>query len=114
MSKVLAANSSILFIRPLALRTNRKFVFSSLLFLTFCLLVCYFFQINALTAQSYSLQEYQDKIEELETQNGKLEVKLASLDSLSSVESLAGSLEYEKITKINYVQIMEASVAAVK
>jgi hypothetical protein len=114
MSKVLAISSNVLSIRSVSLRVNRRLVSSSLLFLTFCFLVCYFFQINALTAQSYSLQEYQNQIDELSAQNGKLEVKLASFDSLSSVESLASSLQYEKITKINYVQIMEGAVAAAK
>lgn len=95
-------------------RLNKKLVLAVFSAAIMLLLMFYIFQINSLTAKSYSLQSYQKKINNLGQENEKLEMELAHAGSLVNIESMTGGLEFEKITKINYVQIMENSMAAAK
>jgi hypothetical protein len=90
-------------------------IFAAAVFLSFLfLLFFYIFQANNFVSGGYSLQGYQKTISELTRNNEKLEATLASLGALDSIESKISELGFEKISEINYIQIMETSVASAK
>ena len=95
---------------PLKLRFNLKlfWIFSLILIIT--LLVFYIFQFNALTSETYKIQDSQKKINELFSENENLEIKLAKLNSLASIETLIKEFDFEKVDKIHYIQILESQI----
>ncbi|MFC1663640.1 hypothetical protein ACFL0A_00725 [Patescibacteria group bacterium] len=77
----------------------------SLLF--FCL-----FQINEIAKGNYLTKNYQKKIADLSGENKGLEITASQLNSLTNIEALVANLNFEKITKIHYIKVLESSVAA--
>ncbi|MBZ9569636.1 hypothetical protein KJA16_01805 [Patescibacteria group bacterium] len=95
---------------PLKLRFNLKlfWIFSLILIIT--LLAFYIFQFNALTSETYKIQDSQKKINELFSENENLEIKLAKLNSLATIETLIEEFDFEKVDKIHYIQILESQI----
>ncbi len=95
---------------PLKLRFNLKlfWIFSLILIIT--LLAFYVFQFNALTSETYKIQDSQKKINELFSENENLEIELAKLNSLSTIETLIEEFNFEKVDKIHYIQILESQI----
>jgi len=83
-------------------------VFSIILAIT--LLVFYISQVNLMTRETYLIQEHQKKIGELSKENEILEINLSQQNSLSNIEILVKNLNFEKIDKIHYIQVLESQV----
>jgi len=58
------------------------------------------------------IESYESKIEEICGQNRDLEIAFSQKNSLKNSENLLESLNFEKVTKIDYIRILETSVAA--
>jgi cell division protein FtsB len=110
MSSLQALNLSILVFRPLKLRFSLKtfwiFSFVSIIIL----LAFYIFQINSVTSEGYLLQNYQKKLNQLRQENKILEINLAQLNSLGSVEKQIERLGFEKVDKVFYIQVLENQI----
>jgi len=108
---ILVLNLPIL-IKRVSLRPSLKFflILSSVLIIAF--LVSYIFQVNALTFESYQIQNYQKKIENLTRENKILEINSFRMNSLANIKNEIQNLGFQKIDKIHYIQILESQMVS--
>ena len=83
-------------------------ILSCLLFIF--LLSFYIFQINSLTSNTYLLQKYEEKIKEIGEKNTRLEIQLAELNSLENLEKFVENLNYERVEKVRYIQVLGGEI----
>ena len=95
---------------PFKLKFNLKFFWIFFFILTTSLFVFYMFQFNYLTSENYQIKKSQEKIKELSAENENLEIRLTKLNSLTSLEDLISSQNFEKIEKIHYIQILDSQM----
>lgn len=95
---------------PLKLKFNLKLFWIISFILITTLLGFYIFQVNSLTGETYQVQNFQKKINELSVENEILEIKLAKLNSLVNIETLIDKFNFEKVDKIHYIQILESQI----
>ena len=95
---------------PLKIRFNLKIFWISFVTIIISLSIFYVFQINSLTSRTYQIKNSQNKINELSSQNEKLEIQLAKLNSLTNIKNLIEKFNFEKATKIHYIQILENQI----
>ncbi len=62
--------------------------------------------------ETYLIQNYQRKIKELSQENKTLEINFFQANSLSTIESLVKNLNFEKVERIHYIQVLESQVVA--
>ena len=75
-------------------------------------MVSYIFQVNALTFESYQIQNYQKKIENLTRENKILEINSFRMNSLANIKNEIQNLGFQKIDKIHYIQILESQMVS--
>lgn len=75
------------------------------------LIIFYIFQISKITKSTFLISEYEKEVANLSQQNKDLEAGLFYGNSLSSLETAINKLNYEKINKVHYIQIMDSEVA---
>ena len=109
-TKTLTLNPIILIVRYFSFKFNLKFFWALGVFLTILLLVFYIIQTNSLAFEGFLAQSYQKKIDKLAKENEKLEINSAAAGSLSNINVLLSDLNFEKIGKIQYIQILESSM----
>jgi hypothetical protein len=114
MRNALSLNPAALSVSSPRIGVNMK-IFAVIIILSFMfLLFFYVFQANNFVLSGYSLQNYQKTINKLAQDNENLEMALAQMGALENIESKISGLGFEKISKINYIQLMETSVASAK
>jgi len=95
---------------------TRKSNFKSFLTITSILvsvlLSLYIFQGSAVAKGNALVEGYQSGIDEIGKQNKDLEIDFSRKNSLRDTETLLEDLNFEKVTKIDYIRVLEASVAA--
>ena len=74
------------------------------------LLAFYIFQVNAAVSERYLIQEYEKKISGISKESQSLVISSAQAGSLDKVEELLETLNFEKINKIHYIQILDTQV----
>ncbi len=83
--------------------------------LGFCLilslLMFYVFQINETIQGGYLIKNYLKKIDRLSQESKLLEIDFAHISSLGNIEVTTKELNFEKITQIKYLQILESPLA---
>ncbi|PJA83570.1 MAG: hypothetical protein CO146_00915 [Candidatus Nealsonbacteria bacterium CG_4_9_14_3_um_filter_37_29] len=90
---------------------NKKFlIMISILILT--PLVFYIFQVNALTRETYLIKNYEKNLGQLSSESETLKVDFSKVNSLSNLENYLQNGNFEKVTQVKYIQILESSVAA--
>lgn len=112
MQNTLPLNFPIFIARNIILRKKfnlKTFWIFSLAFIAF-LLVLYVFQINSIIQNTYLLQSHQETLKEFAEENQRLELQLFELNSLENIEVLVQSLNYERVDKIKYIQILKGRV----
>jgi len=112
MNQISALNFPILINRsfPFKLKFNLKFLWIFSFLFIISLFAFYIFQFNYLTSENYRIKESQEKIKELSAENEDLEIQLTKLNSLTSLENLISSQNFEKIDKIHYIQILDSQM----
>jgi len=58
------------------------------------------------------VESYEFEIEQIYEQNKDLEITFSQKNSLKNSENLLKDLNFEKVTKIDYIRILETAVAA--
>ena len=93
-------------------RINRK----AALILSFSVIVffsiLYVFQINNLMAGSYFIKTSLKKIDSISEENKILEIQFAQIGFLGNIEGRTRELNFEKVGKIKYIQVLEGGLAA--
>ena len=80
--------------------------------LAITLLIFCIFQINMQTKETSLIKTYEQKIAQISEQNKNLEINFSQKNSLKNFEILLEDLNFEKVTKIDYIQVLESSVVA--
>lgn len=94
-------------------RLNLRFLWVLGFSLIFFLALFYIFQINQMARNSHLVKIYEKRIETLSSENRFLEIKFAQVNSLANIEEMAKKLNFEKVKKVKYIQILESSLAGV-
>ncbi len=74
------------------------------------LLVFYVFQVNEITREGYLTKNYLKKIDTLSQESKFLEINFAHTSSLGNIEEKSRALNFERVEKIKYIQILESSL----
>jgi uncharacterized protein YxeA len=75
-------------------------------------LVFYIFQVNALTRETYLIKNYEKNLAQLSSESETLKVDFSKVNSLTNLENYLQNGNFEKVTQVKYIQILETSVAA--
>ena len=107
MSNVLSLRLPI----PIRYRLTLNFkIFYLIIPLVITLLIFYVFQINSVVSESYQIQKYQKKINELAEESKFLEINSVKVNSLENIDARIQELCFERVGKIHYIQVLEGSV----
>jgi len=74
------------------------------------LLIFYIFQVNAMISENYLSKSYERKLNEIVKDSKNLEINFSQVNSLKNIETLAKDLNFEKVDKIHYIQVLEGQV----
>lgn len=94
----------------LRLSLNNRVILSLALTLLFLSFVFYIYQINAVISETYLINKYEKKLSELQQRNKVLEANFYSVNSLENVEKLVQNLNFEKVSKVHYIQVLAGQV----
>ncbi|MDO8559269.1 MAG: hypothetical protein Q7R84_02950 [bacterium] len=75
------------------------------------ILVFYIFQISEITKAVSLISRYEKEMIVLYQQNKELEAGLFGGNSLADLDSALINLNYEKVSKVYYIQIMDSEMA---
>jgi len=90
-----------------------KKVFLTIIFISILApLVFYIFQVNTLANETYLIQSWEKKLSQLSGENETLEVNFSKANSLSNIENYLQNQNFEKVSQVKYIHILESSVAA--
>ena len=112
MNKISVLNLPLSIVQPFTLKgrfISKTFLILSL-FLVFSLVIISIVQLNAYIGETYLTQDYEKKIEQLTWENKILEVNFSKDDSLNNINNYAQN--FEKVTKVEYIKVLESRVAA--
>ena len=84
------------------------------IFFFLAMIVSYIFLVNELTKGSYMIKNYNTKIDNLLSENRKLETNFAESSFLGGVEAKVYALGFEKTTQVTYVQLLDNSLGMAK
>lgn len=98
--------------KKIPLRLNLKGFWILSAFLLSTSLLLYLFQITILASTTFLIKDYQKKITETSRDNSNLEINLAKQNSLANIGILVKNLDFEKIDKVRYLQLLEGQVVA--
>ena len=93
---------------------NWKMVCFAGFFISLALLVFYVLQINNLTRGFYMASTYQKEISQLADQNKDLQISFAENSFLGGAMQKVQALDFQKTTSVQYIQILDNSVATTK
>jgi len=92
--------------------SNLRFFWIVTIILITILLFLYVFQANMMIKGASLIESYKYEIDQICGQNKDLEIAFSQKNSLKNFENILEDLNYEKVTKIDYIRILETSVAA--
>ncbi|MCD6177751.1 hypothetical protein J7K03_00600 [bacterium] len=72
----------------------------------------YILQSSSIVKLSFLIDEYERKIKSLSIENRNMEIALSQKNSLIKPQDYLETLGFEKITKVDYIKVIEGSVAA--
>jgi hypothetical protein len=112
MNNTLILNSPFSIKRRLSLklRFSLKLFWIISLISIFVILIFYIFQINEMTKNGYLTETYEQKISQLSKENKVLEIASSQVGSLDNLENKIRKLNYEKIGKIYYIEVLENQI----
>jgi len=72
----------------------------------------YLFQTNEMSKKHSLIKYYENEIRYTSSQNKNLEITFSQNNSLRNLENTLEDSNFEKVTKIDYIRILDTSVAA--
>lgn len=76
------------------------------------LLAFYLFQTNEMSKKHSLIKYYENEIGYISNQNKSLEITFSQNSSLKNLENTLEDLNFEKVTKIDYIRVLDTSVVA--
>jgi len=99
-------------IRPFNLR--RKFSFKIFWILSsiaiLALSTFYILQVNSLAREKFLIESYEEKLNQLSENNEILEINFAQSSSLENIGNYLQNKNFEKVSQVKYIRILESSV----
>ena len=89
-----------------------KAVFLISFSLAISLIGFYVFQVNEITRASFTVNNYEKKIADLDREFKTLQISFSGTNSLPGLEGALVAKGYEKVGKIDYIQVLASAVAA--
>ncbi|MDD5144731.1 MAG: hypothetical protein PHW72_01250 [Candidatus Pacebacteria bacterium] len=84
-----------------------------LLFLAaFILFIFSIIHVNVYTGSLYSIQTFEDRINQLNEENRTLEINFTKANSLNNLTSYVQNQTFQKISNIKYVRVLESTALA--
>ena len=74
--------------------------------------VFYVLQINALTSENYLLNSQEKRVAEMKREAEILKINFAKANSLDNIEIYFQNQNFQKISQVKYIRILDTSVAA--
>jgi len=93
-------------------RASLKLFLISAVALIAVLLSLYIIQISLMIKGTVLAEDCENNIGEITKQNKNLEIIFSQKNSLKITENLLEDLKFEKVTKIDYIRVLELSMAA--
>ena len=93
-------------------KTNSQRFFAVSILLAITLVCFYVFQVVKLTEAGYIKGEKESAIQQLKKDTAELKVSLSKDRNLQNIEERVLAEGYQKVSKLNYIVISEASLAA--
>lgn len=115
MNQASISISSISVIRPLIIKGvfNLKKTFYILIFsVLLSLIIISIFQLNAYTREFYLIQNYENKLVQLNQENKILEINFSQANSLKNVGSYVQNQIFEKAEEVEYIRVLESTALA--
>jgi len=112
MNKVSIINLPVSIVQPFTFKGrffSKTFLILSL-FLTFSLMIISVVQLNAYIKENYLVQNYEERIAQLNQENKVLEVSFSKDNSLNNINNYAQN--FEKVTEVEYIKVLESTVVA--
>jgi hypothetical protein len=111
-------NNTLVLTQPISIIRNLvfkiKFSWKAFWILSFILiatlLISYIFQINSLAEETYRIQNYQKKINQIAQENDNLLASSLKQNSLSNIETLIKDSGFERAQNIHYIEVLERQV----
>lgn len=75
------------------------------------LVIFYIFQISEVTKASFFVSRYEQEIPALSQQNKDLEIRIFQGKSLANTEAILKKFNYERVSKVYYVQVIDSGIA---
>ena len=97
---------------PLRMKFNFGILRNLILISTAALLIVYIFQINAIIQKTYFIKNYEKELSVLSDDNANLEASVYGANSLETIEPRIKDLNYEQISSIKYIQVLEPQVVS--
>lgn len=95
------------------LSIQRSKAFSGILFILMLLLMClYVIQINLVVGDTYRISGYEKDIQVLSHETKDLQAEHASSLFSKTIEDIASSMQFEKVTNVQYLQAGGGAVVA--
>ena len=80
--------------------------------LAMILFFLYIFQASMMIKETFTIKSYEQEIKQICGKNKDLEIIFSQKNSLKNSEELLEELNFEKVTKIDYIRVLETAVAA--
>lgn len=93
-------------------KSNLKLFLLATAILAAILFILYIFQASMMVKETFAIKDVEGKIEEMNEANKDLEITFSQKNSLKSSEELLEELNFVKVTKIDYIRVLETAVAA--
>ena len=107
MNKVSIINLPVSIVQPFTFKGrffSKTFLILSL-FLAFSLMIISVVQLNAYIKENYLVQNYEERIAQLNQENKILEVSFSKDNSLNNINNYAQN--FEKVTEVEYIKVLE-------
>jgi len=99
-------------IRPF--NSKRKFSFKTFWILSSILILALslfcIFQANSLAREVFLIKSYEEKLNQLSENNEILEINFAQSNSLENIGNYLQNKNFEKVSQVKYIRILESSV----
>lgn len=92
-------------------RENSRLLLISAVVLIGVLLSLYIIQVSLMIKGTALAEKYETQIGEINKQNKNLEIIFSQKNSLKITEKLLADLNFEKVAKVDYIRVLESSVA---
>jgi len=96
----------------LAKNLSLKAFMTLFLLTTFSLLVFWVLQINHYAKETYTVQNYESQLSQINQETESLEISFSKYDSLANIDGYIQGNNFQKTSQTKFIQLLESTVVA--